>query len=141
MAKKQQRGHYCRICGRQRANERFSGRGHARHICRDCEREQRQARQTGREGQPTPDNQPAPLTYAQLERLCAWLAGPQGCNFHEDKKTGEILWDCDNSLRLTRQWLTQAGLAVDASIRQLRDCGGFCACESVFNVLQRWPED
>jgi len=29
-------GHYCRICGRERANERFGGKGHARHICRDC---------------------------------------------------------------------------------------------------------
>lgn len=30
-------GHFCRVCGRVRANERFSGKGHARHICRDCE--------------------------------------------------------------------------------------------------------
>lgn len=31
-------GHYCRICGRNRANERFSGRGHKAHICKDCKR-------------------------------------------------------------------------------------------------------
>lgn len=37
MGKKQYRGHYCRVCGRIRANERFSGKGHARHVCRDCE--------------------------------------------------------------------------------------------------------
>ncbi len=30
--------HYCHVCERHRANERFSGRGHARHICRDCQR-------------------------------------------------------------------------------------------------------
>lgn len=29
-------GHFCWCCGRVRANERFSGRGHARHLCRDC---------------------------------------------------------------------------------------------------------
>ena len=29
-------GHYCWACDRRRANEKFSGRGHARHICRDC---------------------------------------------------------------------------------------------------------
>ena len=29
-------GHYCRICGRTRANEKFSGKGHASHICKDC---------------------------------------------------------------------------------------------------------
>jgi len=31
-------GHYCWVCGRTRANEKFSGKGHARHICRDCAR-------------------------------------------------------------------------------------------------------
>lgn len=29
-------GHYCRICGRIRPNERFSGHGHRIHICRKC---------------------------------------------------------------------------------------------------------
>ena len=29
-------GHYCWVCRRQRPNERFSGKGHARHVCRDC---------------------------------------------------------------------------------------------------------
>jgi len=31
-------GHYCHICGRVRANEKFSGRGHRDHICKDCQR-------------------------------------------------------------------------------------------------------
>ena len=31
-------GHYCRICGGTRANEKFSGRGHRDHICKDCQR-------------------------------------------------------------------------------------------------------
>ncbi len=31
-------GHYCRICGRMRPNEEFSGKGHARHICKQCSR-------------------------------------------------------------------------------------------------------
>lgn len=29
-------GHYCRICGRERANEKFSGKGHRAHVCKDC---------------------------------------------------------------------------------------------------------
>ena len=29
-------GHYCWCCGRLRPNERFSGRGHRRHLCKDC---------------------------------------------------------------------------------------------------------
>ena len=41
MARKKRRkrklpGHYCWACDRRRANEKFSGRGHARHLCRDC---------------------------------------------------------------------------------------------------------
>ncbi len=35
---KQLHGHYCKICGRRRANEKFSGSGHAAHICKDCAR-------------------------------------------------------------------------------------------------------
>lgn len=31
-------GHFCRICGRTRANEKFSGRGHRDHVCKDCQR-------------------------------------------------------------------------------------------------------
>ena len=38
MAKKRnQQGHCCRICGEYKANEKFSGKGHARHICKECQ--------------------------------------------------------------------------------------------------------
>ena len=30
--------HYCWVCKRSRANERFSGKGHRTHICKDCAR-------------------------------------------------------------------------------------------------------
>ena len=30
--------HFCRICTRMLANEKFSGRGHRDHICRQCQR-------------------------------------------------------------------------------------------------------
>jgi hypothetical protein len=42
MSKKKKRGHYCRICHTYRANEKFSGKGHARHICKSCQKELRQ---------------------------------------------------------------------------------------------------
>ena len=32
------RGHYCKVCGQHKANERFSGKGHAAHICEECSR-------------------------------------------------------------------------------------------------------
>ena len=31
-------GHYCRICGRTRPNETFSGKGHRTDVCKDCAR-------------------------------------------------------------------------------------------------------
>ena len=31
-------GHYCRICGRTRPNEAFSGKGHRTHVCKECNR-------------------------------------------------------------------------------------------------------
>jgi hypothetical protein len=30
-------GHYCRICGRERANEQFSGKGYKIHVCKRCQ--------------------------------------------------------------------------------------------------------
>lgn len=30
-------GHYCKICGEYKANEKFSGKGHAVHICKACQ--------------------------------------------------------------------------------------------------------
>ena len=29
-------GHYCKVCGCYKANEKFSGKGHAAHICKSC---------------------------------------------------------------------------------------------------------
>ncbi len=31
-------GHWCRICGRDRPNEKFSGKGHKNHICKEYSR-------------------------------------------------------------------------------------------------------
>ena len=31
------RGHYCYVCGEHKANEKFSGSGHAKHICKKCQ--------------------------------------------------------------------------------------------------------
>lgn len=38
MAKKKKKlsGHYCKICGDRKPNEKFSGKGHAQHICSQC---------------------------------------------------------------------------------------------------------
>lgn len=36
--KKRYRGHFCWCCRQIRPNEKFSGRGHSRHICRECQK-------------------------------------------------------------------------------------------------------
>ena len=33
---KKRHGHYCKVCGEYRANEKFSGRGRGSHICKRC---------------------------------------------------------------------------------------------------------
>ena len=38
-------GHYCRICGRQRPNEQFSGKGHKIHVCKRCQGKPKSERQ------------------------------------------------------------------------------------------------
>lgn len=38
MSRKRKSGHYCWSCNRTRANEKFSGSGHAQHLCKDCAR-------------------------------------------------------------------------------------------------------
>ena len=35
--KKKQTGHFCRVCHQYKANEKFSGKGHAKHICKVCQ--------------------------------------------------------------------------------------------------------
>ncbi len=37
--------HYCHICDRQQANERFSGRGRKEHVCKKCMKLPRATRQ------------------------------------------------------------------------------------------------
>jgi len=62
-----------------------------------------------------------------LERLC----GPDGCHFRGQR------WTCHGDLRFTRAILVAMGLsepAVRVSLAYLRDHGGYCDCEVVFNV-------
>lgn len=55
------RGHYCRICGHYRANEKFSGRGHATHICKDC-------------AKLSPERRDEVETINRIEELPFWLS-------------------------------------------------------------------
>lgn len=44
-------GHYCRICGLEWANEKFSGKGHKIHVCIDCMRLPKEDRQAVKDEQ------------------------------------------------------------------------------------------
>ena len=37
-------GHYCRICGRSKPNEKFSGKGHKNHVCKNCTKKPKEER-------------------------------------------------------------------------------------------------
>jgi len=67
-------GHYCRLCGRVRANERFSGRGHRDHVCKDCQRMPREKRDRI-------ERQDEILGFLQSEYRIAppWTARPCDC--------------------------------------------------------------
>ncbi len=53
MAEKKHQGHFCRVCQRYRANEKFGGHRHAQHICKDCQREQKHQRRLKRQQIPS----------------------------------------------------------------------------------------
>ena len=38
VARKKLPGHFCKVCGMQKSNESFNGKGHAAHICKVCSR-------------------------------------------------------------------------------------------------------
>ncbi len=86
---------------------------------------------------------PRLMTTKEFTRLCEWLDGPKGCHFRPDPNNpGEIIWNCDGSLRKTRQWLRRRDfLSLKGNVKLIRELGGFCDCEVVFNVRGNWPED
>lgn len=47
---------------------------------------------------------------------------------------------CDHSRRLTRTWLEENDLPVEATLAWLDDQSGFCDCEIVYNAAQRFDE-
>ena len=70
-------GHYCRICGRYRANEKFSGKGHKIHICKDCARLPREERTAiEQEGEITGFLKQSNISQANITRLKTLATSP-----------------------------------------------------------------
>lgn len=57
-------GHYCKVCGEYKANEKFSGKGHATHICKAC-------------AQLPPEEQAERMTLNRLNDWQGQLSGAQ----------------------------------------------------------------
>lgn len=67
------------------------------------------------------------MTAEQIDELCDFLEGSDGCDFREDHT-----WLCDGTLVKTLQWLSEHGLSEDAV-----DWHACCDCEVVFNAPRR----
>lgn len=66
------------------------------------------------------------------------LAGPEGCNFRQDKKRGTV-WNCGgrSSKDLSIAILDKMGICAADQQKFLQECddsGGHCDCEIIFNV-------
>ena len=76
-------GHYCKICGEYKANEKFSGTGHAAHICKSCASMSVEDR-----------NQEMTLTrimnlpWRLSKEQCAWLK--KHCKVERQHRTDEL---------------------------------------------------
>jgi hypothetical protein len=56
---KKRDSHYCRICQQYKANEKFSGRGHASHICKAC----------AKRGNKPPEIKDEPLVFVDADDI------------------------------------------------------------------------
>lgn len=90
--RKKQQGHYCKICGRYRANEKFGGKGHREHICKDCNRDiQEQKREKKRATKQAAEvGLPAPKRYPMTRYQAASYLGITPSAFDYRRKTLEL---------------------------------------------------
>jgi hypothetical protein len=92
MSKKKQQGHYCRVCGRYRANEKFSGKGHRQHICKDCNRDQQAQKREKKHAtkQAAEVGLPAPKRYPMTRYQVASYLGITPSAFDYRRKKLEL---------------------------------------------------
>jgi hypothetical protein len=76
------------------------------------------------------------MTEEEFDALCEWLRGPTGCNFQQQipGDIESITWTCDGTLKLTRQWMRAHGVDAEVNIPELKERGGYCDCEVLFNI-------
>jgi hypothetical protein len=66
------------------------------------------------------------MTEAECEALCAWLESPEGCNFQQEipGDIASMIWICDGTLKLTRQWMRAHGVDEAIHIPEREERGG-----------------
>ena len=91
-------GHYCKICGRTRSNEKFSGKGHKKHICKDCSGK---AGRKKRESEETFDGFDRELDYFMKENLESEMTEDElDCIFGEMPEQMEMEIETDISFEI-----------------------------------------
>ena len=85
---KKAHGHYCKICGKYKANEKFSGKGHAAHICKECAKlpiEKRNEMQTV--------NRLISLPFRLSREQRSWLEKMRKDKREDVRNTAEWAWE------------------------------------------------
>jgi hypothetical protein len=92
MAKQKRPGHYCWGCGRYRAHEKFSGKGHRQHLCKDCHREHQEEKRAKKRAtqQAAAAGLPAPKHYPMTRYQAASYLGITPAVFDARRKRLEL---------------------------------------------------
>ncbi len=97
-------GHYCRICGRTRANEKFSGKGRKKHVCKDC------AKKSGNKAK---SNQKGVSSDYEAETFLSELFLEEDHisekEFYDEDRFSELDWFIREGLRIVQEEMELEG--------------------------------
>ena len=120
-------GHYCRICERQRPNEKFSGKGHNIHVCKDCMRLPKDKRQFIEEWEEIEGFlSQSNISKKNLWRLKTLMASPNS----EIARIATLVWEIGKVHPYKRKRLSFLVRERKDLITQLEEKGLISVCES-----------
>jgi len=71
---------------------------------------------------------------AAREKMCLPPDQLRELRGHLDATISELGIPCDHTLTRTTEWAKREGLEVERVLASMREFGGFCDCEVLFNV-------
>jgi len=80
---------------------------------------------------------------AARTKMCLFPDQLRDLRGHLDVTISEVGIPCDHTLSRTTEWAKRQCLDVDRVLASVREFGGFCDCEVLFNVTPDkfgWPE-